>query len=130
VSDIISEIAAASDEQRTGIEQVNQAISQMDQVTQQNAALVEEAAAAADSMQDQSRQLAKLVGTFQTGQEGTPAAVRAPAPAARAAAPVRATPARKALSRPAAPASTSAQAPAPARPKPAAMPEAEGWESF
>jgi methyl-accepting chemotaxis protein len=66
VSDIIGEIAAASDEQRAGIEQVNGAIVQMDQVTQQNAALVEEAAAAADAMQDQARELAQLVATFRT----------------------------------------------------------------
>src|SRR5450756_2164860 len=51
VTDIMAEIAAASDEQSAGIEQVNQAIMQMDDVTQQNAALVEEAAAAAESMQ-------------------------------------------------------------------------------
>ena len=51
VTDIMAEIAAASQEQTSGIEQVNQAITQMDQTTQQNAALVEEAAAAADSMQ-------------------------------------------------------------------------------
>ena len=65
VSDIISEIAAASDEQRAGIEQVNQAISQMDEVTQQNAALVEQAAAAATAMQEQSGSLAKAVAVFQ-----------------------------------------------------------------
>jgi methyl-accepting chemotaxis protein len=68
VTVLIGDIAAASDEQRAGIEQVNQAITQMDQVTQQNAALVEEAAAAADAMQDQAAQLTALVGTFQTGQ--------------------------------------------------------------
>ena len=64
VTDIMSEIMAATDEQASGIEQVNQAITQMDQVTQQNAALVEEAAAAAESMQDQAATLANLVGTF------------------------------------------------------------------
>jgi methyl-accepting chemotaxis protein len=68
VTDLIGDIAAASEEQRAGIEQVNGAITQMDQVTQQNAALVEQAAAAADAMQDQARGLAALVGTFQTGQ--------------------------------------------------------------
>ena len=73
VTDIISEIAAASDEQRVGIEQVNGAIVQMDQVTQQNAALVEQAAAAADAMQEQAQQLSQLVGTFQTGQGAAPA---------------------------------------------------------
>ena len=53
VTDIMSEIAAASNEQTAGIEQVNKAITQMDEVTQQNAALVEEAAASAESMQEQ-----------------------------------------------------------------------------
>src|SRR3569623_40362 len=64
VTDVMVEIMAASQEQSTGIEQVNQAIAQMDQVTQQNAALVEEAAAAAESMQDQAAALARLVATF------------------------------------------------------------------
>jgi methyl-accepting chemotaxis protein len=68
VTDLMSEIASASDEQSRGIEQVNQAISQMDEVTQQNAALVEEAAAAAGSMEDQARQLTAAVSAFQTGQ--------------------------------------------------------------
>ena len=53
----MGEIALAGQEQSAGIAQVNQAIAQMDQVTQQNAALVEEAAAAADSMQEQAKQL-------------------------------------------------------------------------
>ena len=64
VLDIMSEIAAASQEQSTGIEEVNRAISQMDEVTQQNAALVEEAAAAATSMQEQATNLMKEVGAF------------------------------------------------------------------
>jgi methyl-accepting chemotaxis protein len=64
VSDIIGEISAASDEQRIGISQVNDAIAQMDTVTQQNAALVEEAAAAATAMQDQAATLAEAVGVF------------------------------------------------------------------
>lgn len=64
VTAIMAEISAASNEQSTGIEQVNQAVSQMDQVTQQNAALVEEAAAAAGSLQDQSSELAKVVSVF------------------------------------------------------------------
>ncbi len=64
VTDIMSEITAASHEQSTGIEQVNQAITQMDQVTQQNAALVEEAAAAADSMQEQAASLSEIVNFF------------------------------------------------------------------
>ncbi|MFC7298422.1 methyl-accepting chemotaxis protein [Herminiimonas aquatilis] len=64
VTDIMSEIMAASQEQSAGIEQVNQAISQMDQVTQQNAALVEEAAAAAESLNEQAGRLAQAVSVF------------------------------------------------------------------
>jgi methyl-accepting chemotaxis protein len=64
VTDIMGEIMAATDEQSTGIQQVNQAITQMDEVTQQNAALVEQAAAAAESLQDQAAILANVVGTF------------------------------------------------------------------
>jgi methyl-accepting chemotaxis protein len=64
VTDIIGEITAASAEQSAGIEQINQAISGMDNVTQQNAALVEQAAAAAGSLQDQARTLAQVVSVF------------------------------------------------------------------
>jgi methyl-accepting chemotaxis protein len=64
VADIMQEITAASAEQTSGIEQINQAILQMDQVTQQNASLVEEAAAAAESMQDQAAKLAQAVSVF------------------------------------------------------------------
>jgi methyl-accepting chemotaxis protein-1 (serine sensor receptor) len=64
VTDIMEEIAAASAEQRRGIEQVNQAISQMDEVTQRNAALVEEAAAASQSLQDQGQELNAAVAFF------------------------------------------------------------------
>jgi methyl-accepting chemotaxis protein len=60
----MGEIAAASTEQSRGIEQVNQAITQMDEVTQQNAALVEEAAAAATSLEEQGRQLSQAVSFF------------------------------------------------------------------
>jgi methyl-accepting chemotaxis protein len=64
VSAIIGEIALASGEQTTGVEQVNQAIIEMDHVTQQNAALVEQAAAAAKAMQDQAASLAQAVSVF------------------------------------------------------------------
>lgn len=64
VSDIVAEITAASSEQSTGIDQINQAVMQMDTVTQQNASLVEEAAAAAEALQNQARTLAELVGFF------------------------------------------------------------------
>ena len=65
VTDIMSEISAASREQSQGIEEINQAITQMDETTQQNAALVEEAAAAAKSLQDQASHLEELVNKFQ-----------------------------------------------------------------
>src|SRR3546814_12901105 len=64
VTEIMKEISNASEEQSTGIEQVNLAVSQMDEVTQQNAALVEQAAAAAGSLQDQARHLAAAVSVF------------------------------------------------------------------
>ncbi len=77
VTDIVGEISAASREQTQGLEQVNQAIAQMDQVTQQNAALVEEAAAATGSLEAQSSQLVQAVSVFQLDQ-GHAHAHRAP----------------------------------------------------
>ena len=67
VSAIMQEIGVASLEQETGIEQVNKAIGEIDGITQQNAALVEEAAAAAGSMQDQASSLKEIVNVFQLG---------------------------------------------------------------
>lgn len=64
VSDIISEIAAASQEQSSGIHQVNKAVTQMDEMTQQNAAMVEEAASASESMTEQAQQLKQQVAFF------------------------------------------------------------------
>jgi methyl-accepting chemotaxis protein len=64
VASVMSEMAAASDQQRLGIEQVGHAITQMDEVTQQNAALVEEAAAAATSLQDQAQHLRQSISVF------------------------------------------------------------------
>ncbi|MGK5026268.1 methyl-accepting chemotaxis protein [Janthinobacterium sp. RB2R34] len=64
VSDVVSEITAAGEEQSVGIEEVNRAIIQMDSVTQQNAALVEEAAAAAAALQEQAAKLASVVSVF------------------------------------------------------------------
>jgi len=66
VTDIMSEISAASEEQRSGIEQVNSAIEQMDSATQQNAALVEQAAAAAESLKEQAGRLHAAVEAFKT----------------------------------------------------------------
>jgi methyl-accepting chemotaxis protein len=73
VTDIMSEISAASLEQSSGIEQVNQAVTQMDEVTQQNAALVEQAAAAAESLREQAGTLAQSVAVFKVS-EHAPAA--------------------------------------------------------
>ncbi|MBB5371667.1 MULTISPECIES: methyl-accepting chemotaxis protein [unclassified Janthinobacterium] len=83
VTDIMADITAASHEQSTGIGHVNQAITEMDSVTQQNAALVEQAAAAAGSMQDQAAVLAQLVSRFTlSAQENGAVRVRAAAPSA------------------------------------------------
>ncbi len=72
VSDIITEITAASSEQSVGIDEINRAIGQMDAVTQQNAALVEESAAAAESMQHQAHNLALVVSVFKLhGQQAS-----------------------------------------------------------
>jgi uncharacterized membrane protein len=70
VTQIVGEIAVASREQSEGIDQVNQAVAQMDQVTQQNAALVEEAAAATQSLQDQAGELQQTVSVFKIGDAG------------------------------------------------------------
>jgi methyl-accepting chemotaxis protein-1 (serine sensor receptor) len=139
VTDIMGEIAAASEEQSSGIEQVARAVTQMDEVTQQNAALVEEAAAAAHSLEDQAAKLRATVAVFQIDDGPAPSsaaaaptrakrAVRA-APAARAHAPApapKSAPASAPAVQPAQPARASA-APASARavaaaPKPAAAP--------
>jgi len=72
VTDIMGEIAAASEEQSSGIDQVARAVTQMDEVTQQNAALVEEAAAAASSLEDQADKLRGAVAVFQLSDEGKP----------------------------------------------------------
>ncbi len=80
VTDIMGEITAASQEQTSGIEQINHAITQMDQVTQQNAALVEEASAAAQSLREQAGTLVQAVSVFKVEGSGAAVAVR---PAAR-----------------------------------------------
>ncbi|WP_439112441.1 methyl-accepting chemotaxis protein [Hydrogenophaga sp.] len=153
VSDIIGEITAAAGEQSDGIGQVNTAVNQLDQMTQQNAALVEESAAAAESLKEQATRLSQVIAIFRT--DGSAMAM-VPARAASAYTSVtplqrKATPFKPAasLARPAAPriassASASANAPAPApvalkRPQPAASKPAQStaaagaegdWESF
>ena len=79
VSAIMGEIAAAATEQSSGIDQVNLAVAQMDEVTQQNAALVEQAAAAASSLEDQARRLTAAVAVFRTGSGSGAASLRSPA---------------------------------------------------
>jgi methyl-accepting chemotaxis protein len=120
VTDIMGEISSANHEQEAGIAQINLAVTDMDAVTQQNAALVEEAAAAASSLQDQAVQLAEAVSVFKLA-EGI--AARPVAAAPRAATKPAAQAARPALSTP------SVRATAPRR-----QPELVGaggeWEAF
>jgi methyl-accepting chemotaxis protein len=155
VSDLIGDISAASTEQRDGIGQVNQAVAQLDQMTQQNAALVEESAAAASGLRDQAQRLSDVLGVFKlsgepslhavarpasdaVAQRSAPAAKAAPKPApsqaARAPAAVRASAAAAPLAKPAAskPAATTAVAPPAVRrsPAPAKVAADDDWESF
>jgi acetylornithine/succinyldiaminopimelate/putrescine aminotransferase len=73
VSDIISEIAAASREQTAGINQINKVVLQMDQMTQQNSALVEEATATSETLKEQAQSLKEQVAFFKTGTEANSA---------------------------------------------------------
>ena len=86
VSDIVAEIAAASREQSSGIEQVNKAVVQMDEMTQQNAALVQQATAASQSMAEQARELARSMERYHAGESPN---AKAPAVGPSAAAPER-----------------------------------------
>ena len=87
VTDIMGEISSASTEQSQGVGQVSEAVSQMDQVTQQNAALVEQSAAAADSLRQQAQQLVAAVAVFKVGSEGASVQPTAAAPRSAAALP-------------------------------------------
>jgi uncharacterized phage infection (PIP) family protein YhgE len=78
VADIIGEITAASGEQSSGIGQINAAVNQLDQMTQQNAALVEESAAAAESLKDQAVRLSQVIAMFRTGSSSPTHPVAAP----------------------------------------------------
>jgi len=81
VSDIIGEIAGASQEQSAGIEQVNKAVMQLDEMTQQNAALVEQASAASQSMASQAKALSEMMERYEVTKEATAAAIVAMAAA-------------------------------------------------
>ena len=152
VTDIMGEITAAAAEQSDGINQVNSAVSQLDQMTQQNAALVEQSAAAASSMREQAQRLAQVVAVFkldgaQHGTAGTPSLSTAPRKPLAApprprqlSAPVKALAAAKpkpAAKAPAAPAAHASAKPA-AKPAPKAAlsasatgsKDADDWETF
>ncbi|TDY98607.1 UNVERIFIED_ORG: methyl-accepting chemotaxis protein [Herbaspirillum seropedicae] len=135
VTDVVAEISAASNEQSDGIEQINHAIVQMDEVTQQNAALVEQAAAAAQSLQEQSGRLVETVSIFKLSSHETPRAqpARKPVPPKASSKPVAAAPAAPAKAAVAAPAPAPKALPA----KPAASASAKAmaaddgdWEQF
>ena len=80
VTDLIGEITAAANEQRDGFAQVNQAVSNLDQMTQQNAALVEESSAAADAMDEQAQRLLQTMAAFNVGAQAlTNTVARTPA---------------------------------------------------
>ena len=113
VTDIMSEIANASAEQSAGIGQVNNSIIEMDGMTQQNAALVEEAAAAAQSLQDQAGELARVVSIFKLEEGEQPQFEPQVSPVVTTTAVVVRAPAK----RPAAPARKPATAGAAAKPK-------------
>ena len=130
VSDIVGEISSASTEQSDGVSQVGEAVSQMDQATQQNAALVEESAAAADSLKNQARHLVEAVAVFRlnAGSAHAPVATAVSAPAhAPVKPPVVHAKVHPAARAPAAP----AHKPAPAREEAVASAgPSEDWESF
>ena len=128
VSDIIAEIATTAIEQSAGIEQVNKAIAELDTVTQQNAALVEEAAASSEAMDEQSFELKELVSFFNVGDvhqgRGMPQrSSPAPARSSRQAPPSRASAIQ---SRP----KVSIKAAAPARPVRKQANTSEDWQDF
>ncbi|NQV68826.1 MAG: hypothetical protein HQ498_02250, partial [Pseudohongiella sp.] len=112
VNDIVAEISTASDEQATGLDEINKAMGEMDEMTQQNAALVEQAAAASESLSSQAENLEALISFFDTGMQQ----------AARASAPVRRTPA------PAPATKASVRKPSPAKREQAS--DGKDWSEF
>lgn len=155
VSDLIGEITASANEQREGISQVNRAITNLDQMTQQNAALVEESAAAATAMSDQSRRLTEVVAVFNVGAITTSPMSRprpvshsaahsaprsvpkkspslSPSKSAAKSAPAPSAPLKVAgpTPPPTKPAGTHSGAPALSKPKKAAAGSDDDWESF
>ncbi|MFK7886301.1 MAG: methyl-accepting chemotaxis protein [Gammaproteobacteria bacterium] len=97
LTNVVADISQASDEQAAGIDQINQALIHMDSVTQQNAALVEEAAATSRSMSDQAAELTQHIGYFSVAGEMTlpPASAPPPRATSRPAAPIKAPPSKQ-----------------------------------
>ncbi|MBX3608776.1 MAG: HAMP domain-containing protein [Hydrogenophaga sp.] len=134
VRDIIGEIASASGEQADGVNQINAAVANLDQMTQQNAALVEESAAAATSMNEQASRLAEVVRIFRVDGNAGASAIQALVASDLH----RSEPTFKPVAKPAPvvkPAPVKASAPAKAKPaapvsKPVASEEVGDWESF
>jgi len=138
VTDIMGEISAASSEQNTGVSQIGEAVTQMDHVTQQNAALVEESAAAAESLKLQAQQLVQSVAVFKLASNAEHVQAVAPTPAAHRKIQSRSPDRPSNVSRPVfAKAKQAATAPVPEAPeKPAPAPAVvartgtDDWESF
>jgi methyl-accepting chemotaxis protein len=130
VSDIIGEITAAAAEQSDGIGQVNSSVVQLDQMTQQNAALVEQSAAAAESLKDQASRLADVMSIFRLDTHAASAPVKSVRPAAIAKRPSAAKPTSKPM---ASSHSNHTASPAAASTPPvasAASASSDEWETF
>ncbi len=122
VTNIMGEISSASQEQYSGIEQVNQTVTQMDETTQQNAALVEEATAAARAMEEQAQQLTETVAVFK---------LAAQAPVARQLSAIASAPGNaRSAARPAARTTVAAAAPRPVRTASATTADQSDWQEF
>ncbi|MBP7065662.1 methyl-accepting chemotaxis protein [Ferrovibrio sp.] len=126
VTDIVAEIAAASREQATGLDQINTAVASMDEMTQRNGALVEETSAAAQALSNQARELTRMVGFFQVGghnpspaSAAAPSTAKAPPPAIKPAAVIKPASVIKPGAKPAAPKPTASQPAVPVAAKPA-----------
>jgi methyl-accepting chemotaxis protein len=125
INDLVSQIAASAEEQSIGLQEVNTTVVQMDQVTQQNAAMVEQSTAASRQLADETTNLQALIGRFNYGEVALAATSRAPA---RSAPRPTTSPASSSLSSPSL-TYRSAAAPAPMR-KSATPASDEGWEEF
>jgi methyl-accepting chemotaxis protein len=116
VTDLLGEIASATLEQNSGIGQVNNAVNHLDQMTQQNAALVEQSAAAATSLREQAGQLAQAVAIFKIGQDESRKVIAKAAATSRDRVSAVAPPAAAADAAPATPAASAAKPLAPRKP--------------